>query len=75
MTCRTSTLFLNLIDVDLSSRKRLLNPYIQTPVQEHVAEFNEEFEDTQADFQQLDDKMARVSQVATRVGDRLQVPL
>lgn len=38
-----------------------------------MAEFNEELEDTQAEFQQLDDKMARVSGVATRVGDRLQV--
>ena len=32
-----------------------------------------ELEDTQAEFQQLDDKMARVSQVATRIGDRLRV--
>ena len=34
-----------------------------------------ELEDTQAEFQQLDDKMARVSQVATRIGDRLRVRL
>ena len=42
-------------------------------VQAQVAEMDAELEDTQAEFQQLDDKMARVSQVATRIGDRLRV--
>ena len=32
-----------------------------------------ELDSTQTEFQALDDKMARVSQVATRIGDRLQV--
>ena len=41
--------------------------------QAQVAAMDAELEDTQAEFQQLDDKMARVSQVATRIGDRLRV--
>lgn len=38
-----------------------------------MAELEGDLEDTQSEFRQLDDKMARVGRVATQVGARLQV--
>lgn len=43
--------------------------------QEQVAGLETGFEGLQARFNELDDQMASAAQVATRIGDRLQVPV
>lgn len=42
--------------------------------QEQVAGLETGFETLQGRFNELDDQMASAAQVATRIGDRLQVP-